>query len=82
MAVKLVVVLVILVRFVIKFELVADCHLVIVPVCPDKVKVVLFVPVQTAVLPLMLPPTETASTVTVPVELFAEAHEPLLTTAL
>jgi len=44
---------------------VLDCHLVIVPVWPDKVSNVLFVPVHTVELPAILPPTETGSTVTV-----------------
>ena len=42
-----------------------DSHLRIVPTCPDKVKVVLFVPVQTVVAPATVPPTEAGVTVTV-----------------
>ena len=41
----------------------------IVPVCPDKVNVVLLVPVQTVVPPEIEPPTDVGETVIVPVEL-------------
>jgi hypothetical protein len=58
-----------------------DCHLVIVPVCPDKVSVVLFVPEQTVVLPATVPPTETGLTVIVASGEFAEEHTPLVITA-
>ena len=53
-----------------------------VPVCPLKVNPVEFVPVQTVALPAMEPPTDAGETVTVAVELFAAAHEPLVITAL
>ena len=53
-----------------------DSHLTTLPVCPLKVKVVEFVPVQTAALPAMVPPTETGLTVTVPVALLAVAQLP------
>ena len=42
-----------------------DCHLVTSPVLLPKVRVVLLVPVQTVVLPEMVPPTDTGLTVTV-----------------
>ena len=48
-----------------KSELLADCHLTIVPVCPDKVNAVEFVPVHTVALPAIDPPTVTGDTVTV-----------------
>ena len=35
----------------------ADCHFVIEPVCPDNVKTVLLVPVQTVAEPAIDPPT-------------------------
>jgi len=40
------------------------CHLVMVPVYPERVRSVLLVPVQTEVPPAMLPPTDAGSTVT------------------
>ncbi len=40
-----------------KFELSEDCHFVIEPVYPDKVKTVLFVPGQTIADPAIDPPT-------------------------
>jgi hypothetical protein len=51
------------------------------PVCPDKVSVVLFVPEQTVALPAIVPPAETGLTVTVASAEFAEEHTPLVTTA-
>jgi hypothetical protein len=60
---------------------VEDCHW-IVPVFPLNVKTVLFVPVQTVVLPEAVPPTEAGLTVTVAVVLLAAAQPPLVTTAL
>lgn len=66
-AVKLVVVLLILVRLPIKLKSEADCHLVIVPVYPDKVKTVLLVPEHADALPEMVPPTAAGLTVIVPV---------------
>ena len=39
------------------------CHLIIVPVLPERVSVVVLVPEQTVAEPAMLPPTETGSTV-------------------
>ncbi len=59
-----------------------DSHRVTVPVIPLKVKVVLFVPVQTVVLPAMDPPAEAGETVIVAVALMASAHAPLATMAL
>jgi hypothetical protein len=58
-----------------------DCHFVIVPVCPDRVRVVLLVPVHTVVLPATEPPTDTGSTVTVASAELAEEHTPLVITA-
>ena len=45
-----------------KSDAVADCHFVIEPVCPDKVKVVEFVPVHTVALPAIVPPTDVGDT--------------------
>ena len=56
-------------------------HLTMLPVCPLKVNVVLFVPVQTVALPAMLPPTLAGSTVTVAVAELAAAQVPLWITA-
>ena len=53
-----------------------------VPVFPPKVKVVLFVPVQTVPYPVIDPATETEFTVTDAVEELAEAQLPFVTTAL
>ena len=58
-----------------------DCHC-IVPVFPLKVNSVLFVPVQTAVAPEMLPATDVGFTVIVTLEVVAEEQTPLVTTAL
>ena len=57
-----------------------DCHC-IVPVFPLKVKTVLLVPVQTVVAPLMLPETDVGLTAIVTLEVVAELHTPLVTTA-
>ena len=46
-----------------------DCHLIIVPVCPDKVNKPLVLPVQIVLPPLTDPPADTGSTVTVVVAL-------------
>ena len=65
-----------------KSDAVELCHLVTLPVFPLNVSAVLFVPEHTDVLEgEILPPAETGSTVIVAVELFAEEHEPLVTTA-
>ena len=61
---------------------VADCHLTIVPVCPDKVKAVEFVPEHTVAPPDTLPPTEVGDTVTVALDENAVSHTPDLMTAL
>jgi hypothetical protein len=61
--------------------LVEYCHLVIVPVYPDRVSVVLLVPEQTVVPPLTEPPTERGSTVIVASAEFVEEQTPLVTTA-
>ena len=70
------------VRPVLKSELVADCHLTIVPVCPDKVKAVEFVPEHTVAPPDTLPPTDVGDTVTVALDENAVSHTPDLITAL
>ena len=48
-----------------KSDAVADCHLVILPVCPLNVNVVLLVPVHRVAPPLILPPTLAGLTVIV-----------------
>jgi hypothetical protein len=58
-----------------------DCHFVTVPVCPDRVRVVLLVPEQTVALPATVPPTEAGSTVTVASAELAEEHTPDVITA-
>jgi hypothetical protein len=57
------------------------CHFVIVPVCPESVRVVLFVPVHTVASEETEPPTDTGSTVTVASAEFADEHTPLVITA-
>ena len=57
-----------------------DCHC-IVPVFPPKVSTVLLVPVQTVAAPLMLPATDVGLTAIVTLEVVAELHAPLVTTA-
>ncbi len=52
------------------------------PVLPESVSVVLFVPVQTVAAPAMLPATEAGETVIVAALVVAEAQDPLVTTAL
>src|SRR6185295_12056618 len=61
--------------------LVDDCHLTMLPACPLNVIVPLFVPVQTVVLPLILPPA-TGVTVIVALVEFADAHAFCCTTTL
>jgi hypothetical protein len=58
-----------------------DCHCT-VPVLPDRVKIVLFVPEQTVAAPLTVPATDVAFTVMVALVLVAALHTPLVTTAL
>ena len=66
----------------VKFVLsVLDCHW-IVPVLPDSVSVVLFVPEQTVAAPLMVPATDTGFTVIVALAVLTALHTPLVTTAL
>ena len=65
-----------------KLDAVDDCHLTIDPVFPLKVKVVEFVPLHTVALPPIVPATVAGLTVTVPVALDAESHDPLFTIAL
>ena len=57
-----------------------DCHC-IVPVFPVKVSAVLLVPVQTVAAPLMLPATDVGLTAIVTLDVVAELHTPLVTTA-
>ena len=57
-----------------------DCHC-IVPVFPLKVSTVLLVPVQTVVAPEMLPETDVGLTFIVTLDVVAEPHAPLVTTA-
>jgi hypothetical protein len=66
----------------VKFTLFAlDCHCT-VPVLPDSVKVVLFVPEQTVAAPVMVPATDAGFTVIVALALFAALQTPFVTTAL
>ena len=58
-----------------------DCHW-IVPVLLLRVRTVLLVPVQTVVAPAMLPAIEAGFTVIVTLDVAAEEHTPLVTTAL
>ena len=53
------------------------CHFTTVPVIPDNVSVVLLLPEHTVMLPAILPPTETGSTVTVASEEFDVEQTPL-----
>ncbi len=71
-----------LVKPVVKPVFVADCHLTIVPVCPDNVNPVEFVPVHTVAPPAIDPPTDAGDTVIVAVDENAESHAPDLMTAL
>ena len=57
-----------------------DCHLVIVPVDPLKVKTPLVFPAQIVVPPETEPPTLAASTATIAEEEAAVEHTPLFTT--
>ena len=82
LAVCVVDVFAILVTFDEKLDTVDDCHLTILPVCPLKVKLVLFVPVHTVALPAIVPPTLAGLTVTVALALLAESQTPLLIIAL
>ena len=65
-----------------KSDAVADCHFVTVPVLPDNVKVVEFVPVHTVADPAIVPPTEVGLTLIVAVDETVESHTPDLITAL
>jgi len=58
------------------------CHLTTFPVCPDKVRVPLVLPVQIVVPPETFPPAEAGSTVTVVEVEKASEHTPFLATAL
>jgi len=60
---------------------VLDCHW-IVPVLPESVSVVLLLPVHTVAAPLMVPATDTGFTVMVALDVVADEHAPLVTTAL
>lgn len=75
------VLVVLLISTVVSQLLIDDCHLVTVPVWPDKVNMVLLVPEHTAALPAILPPTDVGLTVTVIYDELASAHAPLFTTA-
>ncbi len=70
------------VKPVVKPELVADCHLTMLPVLPDKVKAVELVPVHTVAPPAILPPTDAGDTVIVALDEKVESHTPDLITAL
>ena len=61
--------------------LVDNCHW-IVPVFPDKVNTVAFVPEQTVVAPAILPATDVGLTVIVTAVVVAGEQTPLETTAL
>ena len=54
-----------------------DSHLTIVPVCPDKVKTVLLVPVHTVVEPFIVPPTGNGLTLIIATAELAVAQTPL-----
>jgi hypothetical protein len=58
-----------------------DSQRVIAPVWPLNVKMIVE-PVQTELLPEMVPPTDAELTVTVAIALFAELHGLLVSTAL
>ena len=58
------------------------CHLITDPVWPDKVRVPLVLPVQTAEPPATEPPTVVGLTVTVATDDVATEQVPLWTTAL
>ena len=58
------------------------CHLTMDPVCPERVREVLFIPAQTVAAPVMVPPTEDAFTVITATAELAEEQTPFLTTAL
>ena len=60
----------------------SNCHLVTVPVCPLRVRIVLLVPVQTEVLGETAPATVGGSTVIVAGEENAEGQVPFATSAL
>ncbi len=81
-AVKLVVVFAISVTVPEKSDAVADCHFVILPVCPLNVNVVEFVPVQTVAAPAIDPPTDVGLTVIVAEPEKVESQTPDLITAL
>ena len=53
------------------------CHLTTVPVCPERVSVVLLLPEQTVAEPAIVPPAETGSTVTVASEELTVEQTPL-----
>ena len=80
-AVNVVVVLAMLVTAEAKVLEVEDSQRVIAPVCPLNVKVVELLPVQTVVLPAIVPPTEAGETVIFAIVLFVAAQPPLVITA-
>ncbi len=75
MAVKVVVVLVMSVNATVKLLAVEDCHLVILPVWPLKVRRVELLPVHLVALPAMVPPTDAGLTVTATEVRVAEGQE-------
>ena len=58
------------------------CHLVMLPVYPDKVSKVLLIPEHTVAEPAIDPPTEAGATVMVASEELAGVQIPFVTTAL
>ena len=58
-----------------------DSHLITFPICPDKVKVVLFVPIHTSALPATCPPIEKRSTIIIASAEVEVEQSPLLTSA-
>ena len=58
------------------------CHLIMVPVWPERVKSLLVLPEQIVVPPVTVPPTEIGSTVTVVSAEFSAPQTPLWTVAL
>lgn len=61
--------------------LMEDCHLLMVPECPERVSVPVLLPEQTVVLPLTVPPTALPPTVMIAAAELVGTHTPLNTTA-
>ena len=53
-----------------------NSHLITDPVCPDKVRVPELAPEQTVALDATVPPTDTALTVMIATEEFADSQDP------